>query len=292
LAPQSHGVHLTDGLQKPPTCNPVESGTFELVLTNARRVSDARSKQTRAVNQDLGQLREKVRSLRQTLISDGRLPSVAAIRNRMELENSIRRDETHLAQFAKGIELFGELANHWRRCQASLQELPQDDATNADRAKLASWSQLIRSQLVQFGFRSFAPSHVTVSPDSYRPEHEGFDLQSSLGTSSGTTFQLQNSISASDLIRTIWAYLNGMLEMARSENTNRPGCILFDEPRQQSTRDVSFAELLKRASEAGTYRQQVVFFTSENLGRLRSHLQTLPHSLAPIDGRVLKRLAQ
>ncbi len=210
----------------------------------------------------------------------------------MELENSIRRDETHLAQFAKGIELFGELANHWRRCQASLQELPQDDATNADRAKLASWSQLIRSQLVQFGFRSFAPSHVTVSPDSYRPEHEGFDLQSSLGTSSGTTFQLQNSISASDLIRTIWAYLNGMLEMARSENTNRPGCILFDEPRQQSTRDVSFAELLKRASEAGTYRQQVVFFTSENLGRLRSHLQTLPHSLAPIDGRVLKRLAQ
>jgi len=25
LAPQSHGVHLTDGLQKPPTCNPVES---------------------------------------------------------------------------------------------------------------------------------------------------------------------------------------------------------------------------------------------------------------------------
>jgi hypothetical protein len=26
LAPQSHGVHLTDGLQKPPTCNPVESG--------------------------------------------------------------------------------------------------------------------------------------------------------------------------------------------------------------------------------------------------------------------------
>jgi len=30
LAPQSHGVHLTDGLQKPPTCNPVESEKFDL----------------------------------------------------------------------------------------------------------------------------------------------------------------------------------------------------------------------------------------------------------------------
>lgn len=28
MAPQSHGVHLTDGLQKPPTCNPVESDYF------------------------------------------------------------------------------------------------------------------------------------------------------------------------------------------------------------------------------------------------------------------------
>jgi len=32
LAPQSHGVHLTDGLQKPPTCNPVESENFHLAL--------------------------------------------------------------------------------------------------------------------------------------------------------------------------------------------------------------------------------------------------------------------
>jgi len=30
LAPQSHGVRLTDGLQKPPTCNPVESAKFDL----------------------------------------------------------------------------------------------------------------------------------------------------------------------------------------------------------------------------------------------------------------------
>jgi hypothetical protein len=265
--------------------------TFEFVLANSRRVSEARFTQTRAVNQDLEKLRDRVRSLRQTLISDGRLPSEAAIRTRMELDNSIRRDGAHLAQFTKGVEHFAELASRWQNCQESLQALPKDDVTEADRVKLDSWSALIRKQLTQFGFRSFAPSHVVVSHDTYRPEHEGFDLQSSLGTSSPeATFQLQNSISASDLIRTIWAYLNGMLEMARSGKTNHPGCILFDEPRQQSTRDVSFAELLKRASEAGEHHQQVIFFTSENLARLRSHLEVLPHSLIPIEGRVLKRV--
>ena len=215
--------------------------TFELVLANARRVSEARSTQTHAANHDLVKSRDRVRALHQTLISDGRLPSVAAIRTRMELEYSIRCDEVHLAQFSKGIEFFRELAGRWGRCQTALKALPQDDVTNTDRAKLESWSQLIRVQLAQFGFKSFAPSHVMVSPDSYRPEHEGFDLQSSLGPPSQTTFQLQNSISASDLIRTIWAYLNGMLEMARSENANHLGCILFDEPRQQGTRDLSFA---------------------------------------------------
>jgi hypothetical protein len=37
LASQSHGVHLTDGLQKPPTCNPVESGDFNLAGPQVRK---------------------------------------------------------------------------------------------------------------------------------------------------------------------------------------------------------------------------------------------------------------
>lgn len=265
--------------------------TFELVFENAKRVADARAAQVRSVNQELSSLREKVRSLRQTLISDARLPSVAAIRNLMELENTIRRDELNMAQFTRTLASFGELAAQWFRCQNELQALPREDTTDPDRQKIRSWTALIQEQLAQYGFRSFSPTQVYVSEDTYRPEHEGFELQTDVSGAERTPTQLQNSISASDLIRTIWAYLNGILEMARSDGTNHPGCIVFDEPRQQSTRDVSFVELLRRASTSGSFGQQVIFFTSENLERLQGHLTGLPHALVPIEGRVIKKIS-
>ncbi|MCX7409787.1 MAG: hypothetical protein NTZ32_17055 [Planctomycetales bacterium] len=265
--------------------------TFEVVLENARRIADARKKQARSINDELGSLRDHIRALRQTLISDGRLPSAAAIRTRIELENAIRKDELVAAQFEKGTGHFGDLAERWRRNQEALLALPKDDVSAADRTKLTAWTQLIHSQLTQFGFGSCAVNQIVISPDSYKPEYEGFDLQTSLGIRSQTNAALQTSISASDLIRTIWAYLNGMLELARTSKTNHPGCVIFDEPRQQSTRDVSFAELLKRASTAADSRQQVILFTSENLDRLRGHLSMLPHSLRSIDGRVLQKLS-
>jgi hypothetical protein len=272
--------------------------TFELVFQNAKRAADARTVQCRSLNQELTSLRERVRGLRQTLVSDARLPSVAAIRNRLELESAIKRDELHLAQFTRSLRSFETLSAEWHRCQSQLEGLPREDATNRDRQRIQAWTVVVRDQLSQYGFRSFSPSEVGLSTDSYRPEHEGFDLQADVSSEqangsagSTTATQLQNSISASDLIRTIWAYLAGMLELARSGGTNHPGCILFDEPRQQSTRDVSFSELLRRASTSIEHGQQVIFFTSENLDRLRGHLAQLPHSLSTFDGRVIKSTA-
>ncbi|QDV55669.1 hypothetical protein [Rosistilla oblonga] len=273
--------------------------TFELVLQNSKRVAEARATQVRSLNVELSSLRVRVRSLRQTLVSDARLPSVAAIRNRMELENAIKRDEMYLAHFSKLIGSFAELSREWKRCLLDIEGLPREDTTEQDRLKIRTWTGLIREQLAQFGFRSFPPSQVNVSKDSYRPEHDGFDIQADVnqidsasnasGAASQTSTQLQNSISASDLIRTIWAYLNGMLEMGRSGCTNHPGFLVFDEPRQQSTRDVSFVELLRRASTSHSFGQQVIFFTSENLERLKGHLSGLPHSLVAIEGRVIKQ---
>ena len=263
--------------------------TFNVVLANARRIAKARKSQVRAISEELETLRDTVRALRQTLISDGRQPSAEAIRNRMQLENLIRRDEQLAEQFEKALGRFGELAERWRQIQQELQKLPKEDVSDADRHKIALWTDLMRNQLTRFGFQSLSVNQIVVSPDIYCPEHEGFDLQSSLGAKAQANSAIQTNISASDLIRTIWSYLSGMLELARTENTNHPGCLIFDEPRQQCTRDLSFAELLKSASEAASSHQQVIFFTSENLARLRDHLASLPHTLTAIDGRVLKK---
>lgn len=253
--------------------------TFDVVLENARRVAASRQQQVRALREELSSTRERVRVLRQTLVADNRLPSVAAIQARVELESAFRRDEEARNLFGEMLGRFEPLADRWRAYQTALQELPREDATDLDKEKIAAWTSSLRSQLSQYGFKSFDPNQISISSDTYKPEHGGFEL----------SFDLQTSISASDLVRTIWSYLCGLLEIARTLRTNHPGCIIFDEPKQQSTKDVSFAELLRRASNAGQYGQQVIFFTSESRDRLNSHLSDIPHTLHPIEGRIIKK---
>lgn len=206
--------------------------TFSAVLGNATQVVETRNLQVRAVREGVSTLRDTVRALRQTLVSDGRLPSIAAIQSRMALENAIQADQETDELFARVVDGFAPLAEQWRAVQESALQLPANDASDEDRAKIRAWTIVFREQLAQYGFGSFPVNEVVISPDTYKPEHQGFDLESSL--------PVESSISASDLIRTIWSYLNGMLELARTTTTHHPGCIIFDEPKQQSTRDVSF----------------------------------------------------
>lgn len=250
--------------------------TFRGLLANSERVLEARRQQVRALRDSITRLREKVRVIRQTLISDGRLPSMAAIYARVELESQIKQDSTVTAQAESLFEEFSQLAQSWNELQKELLKLPDDDVTLADRAKIVQWTDIVRNQLSAYGFGSFDAQQVVLSQDTYRPEHDGFDLQT--------------SISASDLIRTIWALLNGLLELSRTTKTNHPGCVLFDEPRQQSARDVSFAALMHRAASAKTHGQQVIFFTSEDRTRLERHLADVENTFIAIEGRVLKHL--
>jgi hypothetical protein len=256
--------------------------TYDAGLTNARRVVESRTNQVRIQRENLDSLREVVRTLRQTLMADGRLPSMSAIRARIELEHSVKKDNDVQEQFFRISGAFEKLSKQWLSVQEELQKLPKDDVTVPDKQKIELWTNSMRDQLSQYGFGSLTVNQVVISPHTYRAEHSGFDLQTSL--------PLQTSISASDLIRTIWAYLSGLLELSRTQDVNHPGCLIFDEPKQQSTRDMSFGALLRRASSAGKFGQQIIFFTSENLERLETHLSGLDHTIEIIKGRVLKKL--
>jgi hypothetical protein len=114
---------------------------------------------------------------------------------------------------------------------------------------------------------------VSISDVDYLPKRDEFDLQA--------------EISASDSIRVIWAYLLGLLEVSNDLDTNHPHVLVFDEPRQQSAKELSFAALLRRAAGQPP-GDQVVFATSEGLDSLRHMLQGLPHTLHAESGYLLK----
>ncbi|WP_198087299.1 hypothetical protein [Variovorax sp. E3] len=253
-----------------------QSRTFHGVLEQSKRVASARHLQVHAARNEISKLREHVQHLRETLVSDGRSPSLAAVYERVELERDLKQDMRFNDSFVQATGKFAQLSEEWKSIQIEFENLPSDDLSPDDHQKLKLWGISIQSQLRDYGFRSLSTTELELSPHTYRPEIEGFELQT--------------TISASDLIRTIWAYQNGMLEVAREAPTNHPGMLLFDEPRQQSTRDVSFVQLLKRVSQAANFNQQVILFTSEEKFRLNSHLANLRHDLQQIDGRVLQKL--
>lgn len=112
------------------------------------------------------------------------------------------------------------------------------------------------------------PHTVDISEKTYRPVHEGFDLGFDL--------------SASDMIRVIWAYLFSFMEVSREVAGNHPQLLVFDEPRQQEAARPSFEQLLRRAAMNGAQGSQVLFATSEEERGLGEMLQGLPHSMMSV----------
>ncbi len=109
------------------------------------------------------------------------------------------------------------IAERYAELLAARRALP-DDRLTPDRAKLDRFTYLIRQQADHYGFSTFPPREIDISPENFRPQKEGFEIG----------FEL----SASDAIRLKWAYHLALMELSRTDSTNHPGFVVFDEPRQ------------------------------------------------------------
>jgi hypothetical protein len=217
------------------------------------------------------ELRSVVRTQKETLRSDGDSPSAAAIRERLLIEDRITRLVESKDNFNLILNDFNEIAQQWSDLQAGLHAIKSDNLTVSDKGKLSQLRDSFIGQLVEYGFRSFEPSEIMISFRNFRPIRDNNELW---------------GMSASDTIRTIWAYLLGLLEIARKGDTNHLGLLILDEPRQQSADKLSFEALLRRAAKAD--KQQVIFATSEDEETLKSMLKGLPHELKSLPPRILE----
>jgi len=211
-----------------------------------------------AADRKTSDLRKRIRDLKQTLVSDARLPSIAAIRERASASDRISEYQAIKKEFTEHLKFFDKMSIEWKNLQERRARLPKGPITVSDATKLSQLEKLFVEQAKQYGFKSFPVDSLSISNETYRPTREGFDLG----------FE----ISASDNIRLIWAYLTSLLELDRTYATNHLGLLIFDEPRQQAAKEVSFAELLKRAADSKRFQQQVIFATSEPLEKLETAL--------------------
>ncbi|WP_406071944.1 hypothetical protein [Micromonospora sp. NBC_01638] len=246
-----------------------ELSTFRNMLSDALRRRDVQATRVHRLREESNAIRSQIRSIKDSLVSPSAMPSIAAIAQQIRIEEQIGA----LRKFADDLEtVLAELfdrAGSWRQIDEELKTLGKDPLSITDREKIGHIDESFRDQLHAYRFRSVSPENITISEDSYKPVHEGFDLGFDL--------------SASDMIRAMWAYLLSFAEVSLKHATNHPGLLVLDEPRQQEVHRTDFATFLQRLARDGSDGLQVIVATSEEYGSLSMMLTETPHNMVSLD---------
>lgn len=237
---------------------------FEASAADIDRILRAISVRQQSLTTQISEYRRAIRTARETLTTASSSPSVADISRRLTLESRIDELARSREQLLTLRESMLRLNSEWMAQQARLRELNSNDLSAGDNAKVSELERSIRRQLNDYGFRSLVSDEIEVDRSTYRPTHEGFDLGFDL--------------SASDMVRVIWAYLFAILRVG-TRHGNHLGLLVFDEPRQQDTARASYQALLKHASALDLADTQVIFATSEPSENLLSMLGTARFNL-------------
>lgn len=246
---------------------------FESMAGDADFVAAAKRERWNQVRQDSNAVAARFRAMRESLTGSGTGPSPDVIARRIHIGERVTRLRSAEERFDSVVADLERMTALLQEVRAQLKELPRDTFSDLDREKLRVLGNVFVEQLREYDFGSFSDERLSISNDDYLPRREEFDLQA--------------DISASDSIRVIWAYLLGLLEVSRQFATNHPGLLIFDEPKQQSAKDLSFAALLRRAA-ADREGRQIVFATSESLESLNKMLADVPHRLLVVEGFMLR----
>jgi hypothetical protein len=239
--------------------------TFSFIFDNSQTEFEKQQTVVNASRDSLFELKAAIRRLNESITDVSKTNVEEFIREEVKLEEQIKLLE-EVRSFREQVKAELDVLNrNIDTTKTSIDKIPRDGLTRLDRTKLKQLKALLIENEVDYGFSSFSPNELNISHDTYLPAIENYDLGF--------------DTSASDGIRIIWGYLISMMELSREFDTNHPGLLIFDEPRQQDADHVSFSSLLKRAAMTKKNNQQIILATSEKTDSLKIATQGLDFTL-------------
>jgi hypothetical protein len=232
----------------------------------------------RAAEADLAAARDQVRLLRDELVGPSNAPSLSQVQERLTLESRLRGAAAAKDTCVAVEDELDELSLRFDEVRAKRASLGDETISREDAMTMNDFRRSFQEQLVAYGLRSVRPSSVTIDERTYLPITDGFDL----------SFDLTLGISASDTIRTKWAYHTALFETASARGRSL-GLLALDEPRQQETDHRSLAAFLSRLN-ADRDLGQLLYATSEEPEVMADLLRGIPHTSLPASGRNLFEL--
>lgn len=187
--------------------------------------------------------------------------SEASIEKKIRLKLEIDDKEKIKEEFHSVLSRFINLSNDLKVEMDKLKDLPKERLSESDNKKLTFFSDYFVRKLRKFDYRSVSNlSEISISKDTYMPEANGFDLKS--------------DSSASDNIRTIWAYTLGLMKTSDKYSGNHLGIVIFDEPKQHSIHE---KDMIQFFDEVIGFRnnQIIIGFTQDQLESPQDFFDTL-----------------
>ncbi|RVU29038.1 hypothetical protein EOT10_04170 [Streptomyces antnestii] len=226
----------------------------------------------------------QARALRDELAGPSAVPSRAQVQQQILLASSVERAQRLLDLAEEADEYFDELSIRWQEVRDRLADLRDGTLSQGDQQIISRMQSSFQAQVRDYGLRSVPPSDLSIDESALIPVNDGVEL----------TFDLTMGISASDMIRTKWAYYLSLYEAAIASPRNQHARLLMlDEPRQQETDRGSLAAFVRRLERAAASGCQIIYATSEDRRDLEEVLRDVqvamlpaagPHLLAPAVG--------
>ncbi|MDU1053377.1 hypothetical protein [Clostridium baratii] len=159
-----------------------------------------------------------------------------------------------------------------------LNNLPRDNYDDSDKAKLKEFNNLFISMLESYSYKSIEKNefiNIEISKDTLLPTLYDIDLKF-------------NS-SASDSIRSIWAFTNALVQAEKTENSI--GIMIFDEPEQQNVVNNDLKKFLSSLSEIKG-KQKIIALTVKNDMILNEINSVKNKKIINVDGYLVKKLKE
>ena len=191
---------------------------------------------------------ERLKEIRED-INDVNGATKALLREKILTEAELKDAEKLIVIQKELRERASKAYTKWSMNTEGLKLLRKQSSIDNKGLVINKLQSIIRDNLSAFQFNPSAIGSITISPQTLRPEQEGYDIVA--------------ETSASDYIRIIWAYTLALMELAaKEEEIKHGGFVVFDEPRQHEASKLSFTNLINKASDSINYGGQVIFATS------------------------------
>ncbi|MEA3497958.1 MAG: hypothetical protein U9R16_02750, partial [Campylobacterota bacterium] len=179
--------------------------------------------------------------------------NMATYKEIVNLETKIKlykKVEKHIYTIKKELDT---LANDWKNNE--MQKVSYDLSIN-DSQKIDLLQKYFKKYLFEFGYGSKDSDQIHISKkpfEQYFPVVKIFDKEQKIRINS----------SASDFVRSLWAYYISLFEVSREKSGNHIGLFIFDEPAQHAMNESDQKSFLERLSKLDGC-QSIVFSSFED----------------------------